>query len=205
MAIATPRRTAVRTVGAALLSLSVLAGCAFGPPKDNGAVGPPNLPAPTGSSSRGQAPPSVVADVIASGLDVPWGIGFLPDGTALVTERNRRRIVRVGPELTSTGLAVTPVQTITEARAGGAGGLLGLAVSPDYQHDKTIFIYYTTADDSRIARLVLGGRPVPIVTGIPRADNHPGGQLRFGPDGYLYASTGDPSADGGPTSDGSVE
>jgi glucose/arabinose dehydrogenase len=169
-----------------LAAALVAAGCALGPPDDGEVASPPNLPPPT-SGSVADGPPSVVATVITQGLSVPWGIAFLPDGSALVTERDTKRIVRVSAD----GATVTPVQTIDEAQPGGEGGLLGIAVSPDYDTDGLIFIYYTTATDNRIARLTLGGPPEPIVTGIPKASNHNGGRLAFGPDGYLYASTGD--------------
>jgi glucose/arabinose dehydrogenase len=122
---------------------------------------------------------------------VPWAVAFLPDGAALVTERSTRRIFRVGPKAGRGGLEKKLVQTIEEATARGEGGLLGIAVSPRYESDRTVFIYYSTERDNRIARLTLGERPVPIVTGIPASGIHNGGRLHFGPDGYLYASTGD--------------
>jgi glucose/arabinose dehydrogenase len=117
---------------------------------------------------------------------VPWGIAFLPDGDALVTERDAGRILRVTPS----GLVGT-VQRLTEVRPAGNGGLLGIAASPRYRTDHTVYVYYTTARDNRIARLTLGGRPEPIVTGLPKSEIHNGGRLAFGPDGMLYASTGD--------------
>lgn len=181
--------TTRRTIAAAAV-IFLLAGCAFGPPSDSGTAAGPILPVPTASGDR---PPSVVESVIASGLDVPWAVDFLPDGAALVTERDTRRILRVGPGQGPDGLAVTPVATVDDAIPRGEGGLLGIAVSPDYATDQTVFIYYTTAADNRIARLRLPGglAPEPIVTGIPAADHHNGGRLHFGPDGYLYATTGD--------------
>jgi glucose/arabinose dehydrogenase len=173
-----------------------LAGCAFGPPSDGAAGETPNLPAPSATQDPSRVPLSVVASVLATGLDVPWDIAFLPDGTALVTERDTRRILAVGPDTDADGLVVRPTQTIEEANSRGEGGLLGIAVSPDYATDKSVFIYYTAANDNRIAELKLGERPKPIVTGIPVSGIHNGGRLRFGPDGFLYASTGDASRGG---------
>ena len=183
------RRRAACAALAAVVSMA-LGGCAFGPPPPDQAGSPPNLPTPsTSASSDDQL--GVVTTVLAKHLDVPWGMAFLPDGTALVTERNSRRLLKVGPGGGADGLTVTPVQTIDDAAARGDGGLLGVAVSPAYNTDKTVFVYYTTAGDNRIAKLTLGAAPTPIVTGIPSGPEDDGGALAFGPDGLLYAATGD--------------
>ncbi|MDT4987743.1 MAG: hypothetical protein QOI74_1837 [Micromonosporaceae bacterium] len=175
------------TVAATILA----AGCSFGAPPPDQAGSPPRLPTPSSSASSEAQNLGVVSTVLAKHLEVPWGIAFLPDGTALVTERNSKRLLKVGPDGQPEGLTVTPAQTIDDAVPNGEGGLLGVAVSPAYATDKTIFVYYTTASDNRIARLTLGGKPEPIVTGIPAGPNNDGGQLAFGPDGMLYAGTGD--------------
>ena len=130
--------------------------------------------------------PSTAVSTVASDLEAPWGLDFLPDGTALVTERDTARIVQVRPDG-----QVGEVQTLAEVDPGGEGGLLGIAVSPNYATDRWVYVYYTAAEDNRIARLHLGEAPQPIVTGIPKAGNHNGGRIAFGPDGMLYAGTGD--------------
>jgi glucose/arabinose dehydrogenase len=164
-----------RLAAALAVGCLVLAGCAFGPPDDT-EQGKPSL----------RAHSEVGVQVLAKNLEAPWGLTFLPDASALVTERDTRRILAVSP-----GGIVTPVQTITEAASEGEGGLLGIAASPTYEKDKTVFIYYTTKTDNRIASLVLGANPQPIVTGIPVSSLHNGGRLAFGPDRFLYAGTGD--------------
>ncbi len=127
-----------------------------------------------------------VEDVV-TGLEAPWGAAFLPDGSALVTERDTARILSVRDR------AAQEVAHLPEAQPRGEGGLLGIAVSPDYATDRWVYVYYTSADDNRIARLRLDdpGRVVPIFVGIPKADRHNGGRIAFGPDGMLYVGTGD--------------
>jgi glucose/arabinose dehydrogenase len=147
-------------------------------------------PGPADNMSPGDE--SVSVTTLATNLDIPWGVTFLPDGSALVTERRTFRILKVGPQKQPNGqLVVTPVATITEADSENEGGLLGITASPNFRRDGTLFIFYTTKVDNRIARLRLGQAPQPIVTGIPRAGIHDGGRLAFGPDGFLYATTGD--------------
>ncbi|MFY1668975.1 PQQ-dependent sugar dehydrogenase [Plantactinospora sp. WMMB334] len=187
------RRAAVALSAAAVF---VTTGCSFGEPEPDPAGEPPNFPTPSVTPTQGGNGQQVAATVLASGLRIPWGIAFLPDGGALVTERDTAKILKVGPESDTNGLKVTTVQTLDEVDADGEGGLLGIAVSPAYQQDKTVFVYYSTTEDNRIARLTLGAEPAPIVTGIPLSGIHNGGRLAFGPDGHLYATTGDASERG---------
>jgi glucose/arabinose dehydrogenase len=191
-------RAAVLTAG---LALALVSACTTDP-----APSPTEIPTPTDFHYRDSkgAPKGddlVSVKTLVTNLDVPWGVAFLPDGSALVTERHNRRILKVGPGKTTDGeLTVKPLTTIEGVYANNEGGLLGIAASPGYARDKTIYIYYTTKKDNRIAKLRLDAarpRPRAIVTGIPGAGVHNGGRLAFGPDGYLYASTGDASRAGG--------
>jgi glucose/arabinose dehydrogenase len=151
----------------------------------------PSTTAPTSPSPsrEDRAGPPRVVDTVARNLSVPWGIAFLPDGTAIVTERDTRRVLAINDG------RVTEIGLIESAAPEGESGLLGVAVSPDFAEDRAIFLYVTTAEDNRIVRARLAGGGLGptemILDGIPNGFIHDGGRLQFGPDGYLYASTGE--------------
>ncbi|MQA86265.1 MAG: PQQ-dependent sugar dehydrogenase [Streptosporangiales bacterium] len=129
--------------------------------------------------------------VLARDLEVPWGVAFMPDGDALVTERDSTRLLRVTPSG-----EVSEVGQVRGAEPQGEGGLLGVAVSPSFARDRWVYAYYTSSSDNRIVRFryrpdgPLGPQQV-LVDGIPHAPIHNGGRLAFGPDGMLYAATGE--------------
>src|SRR5215208_1198815 len=127
----------------------------------------------------------VEVSTLATDLEVPWSFAFLPEGEALVTERDSGRLLRVSPSGD-----VREIQTLPEG-GSGEGGLLGVAVSPNYEDDRYIYAYYTTEVDNRVVRFRMGERPELILTGIPYNTYHDGGRIKFGPDGMLYVTTGD--------------
>jgi glucose/arabinose dehydrogenase len=122
---------------------------------------------------------------IATNLDVPWGIAFLGDGSALIAERNSGAI----KHMTAPG-AVNPVGAVAGVAARGEGGLLGLATA-----GQTVFAYLTTGQDNRVVQMRFDGgalsEQAPILTGIPAGSIHDGGRIAFGPDGKLYVATGE--------------
>lgn len=128
---------------------------------------------------------------LASNLQVPWGLDFLPNGDALVGERNSGRVYRVA----ASGAGKTLVGTITGAfNNGGEGGLLGIAVSPHFATDRFVYMYLTTETDNRIIRVKYDGSSLSgrenVLTGIPRGNTHNGGCLWFS-SSSLFVSTGD--------------
>jgi glucose/arabinose dehydrogenase len=139
-----------------------------------------------GGDSRGG--PKVIG-TIATGLDTPWGVAFLPDDTALVSERDTTRIIAIKdgePRV---------VGKIPQAAPGGEAGLLGLAVSPSFEDDRLVYAYLTTERDNRVIKFRFDGKRLGksrnVLTGIPSAQNHDGGRLLFDDDGNLFVSTGE--------------
>ncbi len=144
---------------------------------------PPEETTPSNPETAG--PVEVETSTIVSGLAAPWGLAFLPNGAALVTERDSGRLLSV-----DRSGDVEEVQQLPEGGTG-EGGLLGVAVSPNYESDGLVYAYYTTAQDNRVVRFRLGEEPETILTGIPVASFHNGGRIAFGPDSLLYVGTGD--------------
>ena len=163
--------------------------------------GAPALPAALAAGHALSGTPGAATDVV-TGLDVPWAIAVLPDGTALVSERDTARVLRVDAAGASAQVAATgPDGAVPGVEPRGEGGLLGLAVSPGFADDGYVYAYLTTAEDDRVVRMRLTGsspgtlsEPEPVLTGIRSATVHHGGRLAFGPDGMLYVTTGDASA-----------
>ncbi|HEX7259357.1 MAG TPA: PQQ-dependent sugar dehydrogenase [Candidatus Saccharimonadia bacterium] len=129
-------------------------------------------------------------ETIAQNLTVPWGIAFLPGGDLLVTERSGT-LQRIGKD--NQKHAIDGVQHV------GEGGLLGVALDPKFSANHRIYLYMTTktgnALTNRIERYVYENRVLSqrqiILQNIPGEANHDGGRLAFGPDGFLYVTTGD--------------
>lgn len=147
-----------------------------------------------------EAPPPDMQGVrvvtVAEGLERPWGMAFLPDGSLLVTERpGRLRFVRDGQ------VDPRPVEGVPAVHAMGQGGLLDVALHPDFARNRTIYLSYAhgtaEANRTRLARAVLDGhalRDVQVIFEVNRekpANAHFGSRILFLPDGTLLLTIGD--------------
>jgi glucose/arabinose dehydrogenase len=150
-----------------------------------GPQGPiPNTP----GSPRAPGGGAVGSGVLAIGLDQPTGLVLLPDGTVLVGERTRGRILHVPLQ---PGQPVPVVKTITGLATSGDGGLLDMALSPTYAEDGLIYAYVTTPADNRVIDFTLDGPVTPVLKGIPKGATDNAGRLLFDTEGRLYIGTGD--------------
>jgi glucose/arabinose dehydrogenase len=183
-----PRSTA--TLAALAVALIGCASCASGSP-------PQPIETPCLFVSEGFGPPGMAplkVETVVSGLEVPWGIAFLPGGDWLVTERpGRVRLIRKG--------AIVATVLTLEIAPGAEGGLLGIVASPTFEQDALFYVYATVVvDGSRVNRVLryrldaehrAASLDRIILDRLPGAEFHDGGRLRFGPDGMLYVGTGD--------------
>lgn len=141
---------------------------------------------PAGRETSG----NISVETVAEDLEIPWDIVFLPDGDILVTERPGR-LVRIGENLS--------VHEVEGVAHRGEGGLLGLALHPEFDDNGLLYLYMTTETDGGITNRVVRYRysedelsePETIISGIPGASYHDGGRIKFGPEGLLYITTGD--------------
>lgn len=144
-------------------------------------------------SSIGTVPSALTVATLASGLDIPWGMALVPDGRLFVTERPGRLRVIVGGVLQPAAVITLPVEPTGEA------GLLGIAADPGFATNGFLYVYYTYRSGAtlfnRVARLAVTGSSAVqdrvLLEGIPGAMFHDGGRIKIGPDGMLYATTGD--------------
>ena len=188
-------RVALATSAAAVTL--ALAACTSqdGTPMPVPSIAPPATPAPsttTTPAESGPVQPAGTPRVIASDLDLPWSLVRLSAEVTLVSERDTALVKEIADDGT-----VRRVGKIAGVVPGGEGGLLGLAVDPS--DESSLYAYTTTATDNRIVRMPLTGAPgsyrlgeaTTVLRGIPKAGNHNGGRIKFGPDGMLYATAGD--------------
>jgi len=144
----------------------------------------------------------VKSETIVSGLEVPWGIAFMPNGDLLVTERpGRIRLVREyngKAQLEDQPVATFDIPSTSE------GGLLGLALHPEFESNRLFYVYVTTSEGGssknqveqwRLSENGTSAEQVKIIFDrIEASRNHNGGRIRFGPDNMLYIGTGDASS-----------
>ena len=186
------------TVAALAVAAVAAAGCGDGDARQAAAAG-------STADAAGDATARAAADrprlarsrdgarvsTVATGVETPWDLAFLPDGRALVTERpGRVRLLSRGRRLRREPLGRIMVS------AQGEGGLLGVAVDPRFgQGNDFVYFYFTTSAGMEVARYRLRGtrlsRDAKILDGIEAGAIHDSGRIRFGPDGRLYVSTGD--------------
>ena len=171
-----------------------------------------SAPAPSvtpSSSPRSTDPPPLALEAVAQGLTAPIGIAGGPPGWLLVQEQDGRVVALE----TASGATTVALDITDRVLGGGERGLLGLALHPDFPDDERAFVHYTDRDGNTVLSEFDATDtidPIAIDPGSERVllqvaqpfDNHNGGQLAFGPDGYLWFGLGDGGSGGDPLGHG---
>ena len=131
-------------------------------------------------------------ETVAENLEVPWAIAFAPDGRIFVTERiGQLRVIENG------NLNPEPVKILNVG--GIEGGLLGIALDPNFEENHYIYLYFTYNDFlstfNKLSRFTESDNKLSdekiLLDKIPGGPFHDGGRIKFGPDGTLYITTGE--------------
>ncbi len=187
------------TLLATLAAAGLMAGCGG---DDEGGESERAAPAPAPAQTTERPPPANRADeplrtdgeaelqTVATNLEAPWEIAFLPDRRALITERpGRVRLLERDGTLRAEPVAEVDVSAV------GESGLLGLAVDPKFADNRLVYLYRTVDSGNEVARYRLEGarltEQATILDGIEAGAIHDGGRIHFGPDGLLYVATGE--------------
>jgi glucose/arabinose dehydrogenase len=132
--------------------------------------------------------------VLAEKLDTPWAIAF--DGETMLVSEREGSVVRIGED---GGLTRKPVVVKPGVAASGESGFLGFALAPDFAETRTAFAYHTYEANGRMWNRIVALEEQEeawvetreLLAGIPGSRVHDGGRMAIGPDGHLYATTGD--------------
>jgi aldose sugar dehydrogenase len=143
--------------------------------------------------SQNQTAAKFRVETVASGLEVPWGFAFLPNGNLLFTERpGRVRLIEDGK------LKSEPVFKVPDVEPSSESGLMDISLHPNFSANNFVYLAYAYRGDGkrvRVVRYKFDGKtltePKTIIENIPAAPNHAGMRARIGPDGELYITTGD--------------
>jgi glucose/arabinose dehydrogenase len=199
------RRTPA-ALAATAIALLVMTGCAAPTPERTvptatapASDAPTPTPTPTSSADPTAPPltgpysPTGELTPLANDLAAPWSIAPVAADGILVSERDSAQILLVDPAGQK-----RVVGAVGGVVAQGEGGLLGIAVHGD-DSERRLFAYFTSDADNRVVSFPLTGAgaslalgpATEVITGLPKASNHNGGRIAFGPDDLLYITTGD--------------